>query len=733
MLRTITEKRVAAGDLEPIFRPRSVAVIGAGRDPTSMSGRLYRNLLANFPGPVYPVNPKTAQIDFVRTFPSVLDIPGLVDLAIVAIPAAGALAAVRECIEKRVRGLVVITAGFSETGEAGQRLERELLKVVRAAGIRMIGPNCFGVFNTDPAVRLEATFAASAAPRGNVGICTQSGALGVVIPDYLRHWGLGASTFVSIGNKADVNENDLLEYWSDDPATSVILLYLESFRDPLEFRRLAGEVALRKPIVALKAARSGAGNRAASSHTAALAAPDRAADALFRQSGVLRVESLQELFGVTALLADQPPPRGRSVAILTNAGGPAILCADALVSGGLLLPEFTLELQIELRRLLRPEAAVRNPVDLIGSIDAGEYRKCLELLMDSDEVDAVITIYVPREPGTSANVARAVREVTAMRKRAKTSLAVFMQSDGVPGELGDAAGRIPGYEYPEAAAAALARVAVYAERRKRAAGRISEFPGIRADACRAIVEQAIACVGPSEGWLPAPDVQRLLESLGLPLPRWKVAASADEAVAVAGEWQTPVAIKVVSPTVLHKTEVGGVVANVVGDQAVRNAFRNVASAVSDAKGALVQEFISGGCETFIGVSRDPQFGHILAFGCGGTSVELLDDIACGLCPLTDVDADEMIHSLRTSALLAGYRGQPAADVPALKEALLRVSALLTIVPEIAELDLNPVKVLRTGSGICVLDARIRVAATSSRESSGCCAPSPAGPGAGSRQ
>ena len=706
---SITEERVVAGGLEPIFCPRSVALIGAGRDPTSMSGRLFRNLLANFHGPVYPVNPRTDQIDSVRTFPSVLDVPGRIDLAIVAVPVAGTLAAVRDCIEKGVRGLVVITAGFSEAGEAGQRLERQLLETVRAAGIRMIGPNCFGVFNTDPAVGLEGTFAASAAPRGNVGICTQSGALGVVIPDYLRHWCLGASTFASVGNKADVNENDLLEYWRDDPATGVILLYLESFHEPQEFRRLAGEVSQHKPIVALKAARSSAGTRAASSHTAALAAPDRAADALFRQSGVLRVESLQELFGVTALLANQPLPRGRSVAILTNAGGPAILCADALASGGLLIPEFTLELQTELRRRLRPEASVRNPVDLIGSIDAGEFRQCLELLMDSDEVDAVITIYVPREAGTSANIARAVHEVTARRKSAKTSLAVFMQSDSVPAELGDASSRIPGFEYPEAAAAALARVAVYAERRRRPAGRIPEFPENRVDACREIVERALAWAGPSGGWLPTPDVQRLLELLDLPLPRWKVAASADEAVAAAREWQTPVVIKVISSTVLHKTDVGGVVANVVGDQAVRNAFGQVTSAAADANGALVQEFISGGCETFIGASRNRQFGHILAFGCGGTSVELLDDIACGLCPLTDVDADEMIQNLRMSPVLEGYRGQPAADVPALIEALLRISALLTIAPEITELDLNPVKALRAGSGVCVLDARIRVA------------------------
>jgi acetyltransferase len=699
-------------NLDAIFRPRSVAVIGAGRDPTSMSGRLFRNLLASFRGPVYPVNPKTDEICSVRTFPTVLDIPEPVDLAFVAVPAASALAAVRECVQKNVRGLVVITAGFSETGEAGQRLERELLEIVRAAGIRMIGPNCFGVFNTDPSVRLQGTFAASAVACGNVGIGTQSGALGVVIPDYLRHWNLGASTFASIGNKADVSENDLLDYWRDDPATAVVVLYLESFRDVGEFRRRAAEVTPHKPIVALKAARSSAGARAASSHTAALAGPDRAAAALFRQSGVVRVDNLQEFFDVTALLANQPLPCGRSVAILTNAGGPGILCADALAACGLLLPEFTLELQTELRRFLRPEVSVKNPVDLIGTIDAGEFRQCLELLMDSREVDSVITIYVSREPGTSGEVARAVREVTARRGNAKTSLAVFMQTDAVPVELSDAATRIPGYQYPESAAGALAQAVTYAERRNRPVGRIVEFPDIQVGTCRRIVEGALTWSGPARGWLHTQEVLQLLEVVGLRLPRWKVARSADEAVAVTDEWKTPVVIKVFSPTVLHKTEVGGVVVNVSGDDAVRNAFRKVTLAVPEANAVLLQEFIPGGHETFIGVSRDRQFGHLVAFGCGGTAVELLDDISCGLHPLTDVDAGEMIHGLRTSALLTGFRGQPAADLTRLKESLLRVSALLTIAPEIAELDLNPVKVLRAGSGVCVLDARIRVARSS---------------------
>lgn len=701
--------RDQASGLQSIFLPRSIAVIGAGRDPTSMSGHLFRNLLGSFRGPIYPVNPKASEIAGVRAYPTILAVPGAVDLAFLAVPVKSVLATAKECVTKGVRGLVVITAGFSEAGDLGKQLECELLDVVQAAGIRMVGPNCLGVFNTDPSVRLHGTFAASAMPPGNVGICSQSGALGVVIPEYLRHWNLGASTFASIGNKADVSENDLLDYWRDDPATDVILLYLESFSDPREFRDLAAVISRRKPIVALKAARTGAGARAASSHTAALTSPDRAAAALFQQAGVLRVETLQELFDVTALLASQPLPKGRRVAILTNAGGPGILCADTLAAHGLLVPEFSRELQAELRRSLRPEASVQNPIDLIASIDAGEFRRCLESLMRSEEVDAVITMYVPREPGTSPAVARAIREVTSSSEAGKTSLAVVMQAKCNPEELRDGTTRVPSYLYPEAAARALAYAVEYAERRNRPVGRIPEFRDILVAECRRIVDRALLRFGPAGGWLETEDVQQLLTACRLRVPCWRVVRSADEAVAVADDWKTPVVIKVIGPTILHKTEVGGVAVNVSDEADIRSAYAKVTAAAAGASAALIQEYIPGGQETFIGVSCDRQFGHLLAFGCGGTSVELLNDVVCRLHPLTGVDADEMIRGVRTAALLTGYRGQPATDIEALQETLLRVSTMVTHVPEIAELDLNPIKVLSAGKGVFGLDGRIRLA------------------------
>lgn len=694
--------------LDAVFRPKSVAVIGASREATAMSGRLFRNLVASFQGPVYPINPNAAEIAGVRAFPTIKDVPGDVDLAFVAVPSASVLAAIRQCVEKGVRGLVVITAGFSETDESGKQRQRELVESVRAAGLRMIGPNCFGVFNTDPTVQLHGTFAGGTTPHGNIGIASQSGALGIVIPEYLRHWKFGASMFASIGNKADVTENDLLRYWRDDSTTDVIVLYLESFADPREFRELAAEISPRKPIVVLKAARTQVGARAASSHTAALASPDRAADALFAQSGVLRVTALSELFDVSALLASQPLPRGRRVAVLTNAGGPGILCADALAARGLTLPEFSRELQAKLRSFLHPEVSVRNPIDLIATIAPTEFRRCLELVMASQEVDAVVTIYVPREPGTSPAVAQAVREVAASHGQELTSLAVFLQLDGIPEELRDETTTVPGFLFPEAAAGALAHCVDFAERRGRPCGTVPQMADMRADQIRGIVDAALKRLGPDGGWLGMEEVLALIAAGRFPLPRWRVVHTAEEATAVAREWQTPLAVKVISPTLLHKTDAGGVLLDIRGEAAARTAFAQVLQTASDARGVLLQEFVKPGHETLIGLTRDARFGHLVTFGLGGVLVELLDDVACRLHPLTDRDADEMLRSLRTAPILTGYRNRPGADTVALRETLLRVSQLATIVPEIAEMDLNPVIAYPSPQGVCVVDARIRL-------------------------
>lgn len=705
----LREQQAVAASLLPVFYPRSVAVVGASREEHSIGGRLLYNLLrGRFAGTVYPVNPNAASVSSVKAYRSVLEIPDPVDVAVIVVPARFVLEVVRQCAEKGVRGLVVITAGFSETGEAGAALERELLAIVRDAGMRMIGPNCMGLLNTDPAVSLDLTFAPSFPPAGNVGMSSQSGALGIAILDNARKLGIGISTFVSVGNKTDVSANDLMLYWEGDPATDVILLYVESFGHPRRFARIARRIARRKPIVVVKSGRTVAGARAASSHTGALASVEGAVSALFRQAGVIRTDTLEQLFEVTSLLANQPLPAGRRVALLTNAGGPAILAVDALESEGLEIPELSPELQARLHEHLAPEAAVRNPVDMIASAGPDQYRECLRVLLDSDEVDSVIVIFIPTTPGALAAVQHAVGEVAGLSKP-KTLLAVFMEADVDSRPKPETNGaRVPVYPFPEPAARALARAVRYAEWRSRPEGEVVRFGDIDADAARSIVVAALDRLGPEGGWLDSTEAEACLAAYGIAPAASQVATSREEAVAAAAAIGGDVVVKVIAPSALHKSDVGGIVLGVSGDVAVAEAFDRVTSVVDDATGALVQEYVPDGHEVIIGMTEDPSFGPLLAFGLGGVFVELIGDIAFRIHPLTDIDADEMIGEVRAARLLEGYRGEAPGDVGALREALLRVSAMIDDLPEIAEMDLNPVKVLPPGRGLRVVDLRIRV-------------------------
>ncbi len=668
-----------------------------------------RNILgARFTGTVYPVNPNAESVSAVRAYPKVTDIPGEVDMAIIVVPARLVIEIARQCATKGVKGLVVISAGFSETGAAGLALEEELLAIVRAAGMRMIGPNCMGLLNTDPEVLLDATFAPTFPPAGNVGMSSQSGALGIAILDYARQQDIGISTFVSVGNKADVSGNDLLLYWEDDPATDVILLYLESFGEPRRFARNAPRIARRKPIVAVKSGRTSAGARAASSHTGALASVEVAVAALFRQAGVIRVDTLEELFEVTSLLANQPLPPGRRVAILSNAGGPAILAVDALVSEGLQVVEFGEALQARLRAHLAPEASVRNPVDMIASAGPEQYRACLRDLLESDEVDAVIVVFIPTTPGDLANVQDAVADAVAAGTGGRTLAAVYMEADAIthpPTRRG--AVRIPEYPFPEPAARALARAARYAEWRRHPGGEIVEFDGVDQVGAAAAIATARARLGASGGWLDAGETEAVLDSYGLKRARSRFVTSAAEAESAAAGLDGSVVLKVQSPTALHKSDVGGIVLD-VAPQDAGAAYEQVTASVPDATGALVQEFVSGGHEVIIGMTEDASFGPLIAFGLGGVFVELIGDVAFRIHPLTDVDAAEMVSEVRSARLLEGYRGGEEGDIAALRSALLRVSSMIEDIPDIVEMDLNPVKVLPPGRGLTVVDARIRI-------------------------
>lgn len=719
--------RPAPKGLDAIFRPRSVAVIGASRRPGSIGAAIFKNLLEHgFDGPVYPVNPQARVVQSVLAYPTVADIPADVDLAVIAVPSKQVLAAVEECGKKGVRGVVVITAGFKETGAEGQERERALLEATRRFGMRMVGPNCLGVLNTESNVCLDATFAPAWPPPGNVAFSSQSGALGLAILETAGALGMGISHFVSVGNKADVSGNDLLEYWEQDPGTSTILLYLESFGNPRRFTQIARRVARTKPIVAVKSGRTKSGARAASSHTGSLAGADNAVDALCRQSGVIRTDTIEEMFDVAMILANQPLPKGARIGIVTNAGGPAIMASDACESHGLELGTLSETTTAALKSFLPPEASVKNPVDMIASATPESFEKTVRLVLTDPGVDAVLAIYVPPIVTTPLQVATAIvkgaeaasTELAARGESPKPVLTCFMGAHGVPEGLRSLQKHhIPSYPFPESAAIALARVVRYAKWRSEPEGREITFDDMDLGSARAIVQGARARAKAGEtAWLSPDETRALLESAGLPVVPTLTARTADEAAAAAAKLRFPVAVKLASSTLTHKTEVGGVVLDLESADEVREAFRGIEQRLEEKglraqmDGVTLQPMIKDGVEAIVGMSHDPSFGPVLMFGLGGVYVELLRDVTFRVTPVTDRDVAEMVRAVRGSRLLEGWRGSPAADTPALEQVIARLSQLVGAVPEIAELDLNPLKVLPAGQGCMAVDARIGVRA-----------------------
>lgn len=695
----------AHASMKAIFEPRSIAVVGASRRPTQLGSLILRNLKSTgFRGSLYVVNPNATEIESTPSFPALTAIPDAVDLAIIAVPAAAVEPVVDDCVTKGVRAIVVITAGFAETGTAGKELEKRLLEKVRAAGIRMVGPNCMGVINADPGVSMHATFSPVFPPPGNVAMSSQSGALGLAVLDYARSLNIGFSTFISVGNKADVSGNDLIQYWSEDPKTDVMLLYLESFGNPRKFAEIARRVSRRKPIVAVKAGRSSAGARAASSHTGALASSDVIVGELFRHAGIIRTDTLEELFDVASLLAVQPLPRGRRVAIVTNAGGPGILAADACEANGLELAPLTDEVMARLRTLLPAAASVGNPVDMIASASAEHYGQVTRLLLDDVAVDAVVVIYIPVLPGGADDVAGAIRECAANAK-GKTLVATFMGARGAPASLAPA----PSFPFPERAVRALARATAYAEWRRKPTGTVRRFEDLDVAALRGCVNKQLAAGG---GWLDPLDVDAVLRAAGIPTARVELVRSAEEAVEASMSIGFPAVLKAQGSTLLHKTEAGAIRLALQDECAVREAFTELKDRLGDRmESAIVQRMISDGVEAMVGATHEPTFGHVIAYGAGGTLVELVSDIALRIHPLTDADVGDMLGEVRFSRLLRGYRGSAPVDVAALEEVLMRVSALLTVCPEVRELDINPLKVRQ--QGVAAVDARIRLEAVPS--------------------
>ncbi len=693
-------QQAAWASMRPVFAPKSIAVIGASRRRGQLGGEVLRNLrTTGFQGSLYAVNPSATQIGSVPCYPSLRNVPEPVELAIVAVPARHVEAVIDDCIATGVLAAVVISAGFGETGPEGRAAELRLVEKVRATGMRMVGPNCMGVLNTDPDVEMHGTFAATFPPAGNVAMSSQSGALGLAILDYAKALNIGFSTFVSVGNKADVSGNDLIQYWAEDPKTNVILLYLESFGNPRKFAQIARRVGKSKPIVVVKAGRSQSGARAASSHTGAMATDDAIVADLLRQSGVIRTDTLEEMFDVATLLANQPLPPGRRVAIVTNAGGPGILAADACEANGLVLAQLSEATRRRLREFLPAAASVTNPVDMIASANADQYSKTLDAVLEDPEVDAVIAIYIPVLPTEAPNVAAVIRD-SAARAAGKTLVATFMSVQGVPAPLAP----VPAFPFPERAVAALSRAAKYAQWREKPVGVVAEFADFDPKRLRSIVEARIAAGG---GWLDPIESRDLLRAARIDSAGLELVSTRGQAMEAAARIGFPIVLKAAGP--LHKSDVGGVHLGLESPEAVGIAYDEMKQRVGDAMtGAIVQKMLPRGVEVMVGATTDPSFGHIVAYGSGGTLVEFLADVVFRIHPLTDADVDEMIAQARVSKLLRGVRGAPPADTPALVHLIERVSELLEICPEIRELDINPVMVLEHGA--VAVDARVRVEA-----------------------
>jgi len=701
----------AIAAMEKFFQPKGIAVIGASRDRGGISGELFRNILdAGFQGPVYPVNAKTDVVQSVVAYRSVLDCPGPVDLAFIVVPAKVVVPVAKECAQKGVQALVVISAGFAEADEAGALLQEELVEICREAGMRLIGPNCMGIVNTDPEVSLNGQFSPYKPNPGKIGFLSQSGALGIAIIDYANRLGLGMSTFVSVGNKADISGNDLIQYWEDDDNTNLILLYLESFGNPRKFSRIARRIGRKKPIIAVKGGRSTAGFRATQSHTGALvAASDVTVDALFRQTGVIRTDVLAEMFDVAALLTTQPIPKGNRVAIVTNAGGAGILAADACENRGLKVPELSSDTKSKLREFLSPAAGLGNPIDMVASATAIEYAKTLDVVSNDPGIDALIVIFIPPMAVQLEEVAAEILNAAKEIKGRIPIISTFMASHGTPEILSDGTTNIPSYPFPEAAARALSRAVQYGEWLAKPEGNIVRFKNCRREVGVATIANALR---EGERWLTPKETERLLDCYGIPLVKTKHADTPEEAGRLSLDFDTKVALKAVAAGLVHKTDVGAVRLDLEGEKETKKAAEEMLSQLQAEGfkeiGYIIQEMVPSGVEMLVGVTHDPVFGPILGCGADGVLVELLKDVSVRITPLTDQDASEMIRSLKTFELLNGYRGGPRYDIEALEQLLLRVSGLVVDIHEIAELDLNPVILLPEGQGVSLVDARIRV-------------------------
>ena len=704
------DRTAAVAAVGHVLQPASVAVIGASRRRASIGGTVVRNLVTGrFAGPVYPINPHAQTIAGRPAYGSLAEVPAPVELAIIAVAAPAVLDAARACAVAGVRALVVLSAGFGEAGEEGRARQAELLGICREAGMRLVGPNCLGVLNTAPGVHMNATFAPGRPPTGRIAFASQSGAYGIAALELCAQRGLGLSSFVSMGDKADLSGNDFLRYWEQDPGTDAVLLYLESLGNPQRFGQIARRLTASKPVIAIKSGRTVAGRQAAASHTGALLeASEATVDALFDHAGIIRVETLDEQFDVAELLARQPLPAGSRVAILTNAGGPAIACADACGAAGLPVGPLQEATRRALREWLPAAAAVANPVDMLAAATGRDFRLAIETVAADPGVDAIIAIFIQVLRGRGAPaVLRAIRAATRRAVRMGVPVAAVVMTPGAQTAAPAGGLEVPVFATPEHAARALGHAARHAHRRRHPPPAFVAPDDIDSDGAAAVIAHALAA-GP--GWLGVEDTARLLGAYGVPVAPARVAASPHGAGRCAATLGGEVALKAIVPGLSHKRDADAVRLGLNSANAVARAARELQSSLESAghrvDGFLVRAVAPPGVEMLIGVVSDPRFGPVVACGAGGTAVELLGDVQVRLAPVAVLEAAQMIRGLRTFPLLDGFRGTPVADLAALEDMVVRVGALAAAHPEVAELDLNPI--IASPTGALVVDARARV-------------------------
>ena len=690
--------------LDKIMRPKAIAVVGAStKDHTIGSDIMKRLKEYKFTGNIYPVNPKGGEIEGFKAYTNVKEIPGEVDLAIIVIAQKFVLQAIDDCHEKGIKGICIISAGFKEAGEEGAKAEKELVAKLKEYGMRCVGPNCLGVVNTAPDIRMDGCFAESLPERGNIGFVSQSGALGGGILNILKDLNLGFAQFISIGNQADVNAETAMEYWENEDDVKQILLYMESIQNPANFRKLATRITKKKPILALKAGRSAAGASAASSHTGSLAGADKAANALLMQSGVIREYSLKNLFATAKVFATSPIPKGDRVAIITNSGGPGIMATDAVCEYGMQMAKLSDATKEKLRSFLPAAASVKNPVDMIASAPIEHYKQTLETVIADENVDMIGVIYLPFLGLKDIDVAQALMEIKAKYPE-KPIIGIFMTKSEFFTKLSNMDVNMPFFMYAEEAADGFNRLNQQRKWMERPEGKMPVY-----DVDKAKAEKIIkAAVADGRAQLTTLESIDVLDAYGIRACKYGLATNEEEVVNLGNSIGYPVVMKMTSKTTSHKTDVGGVRVNIQSEEQLRAEYKDLIAKLTEKglidglEGVIIQEMVKGNREMVCGIATDPQYGPMMMFGLGGVFIETMKDVTFRIAPLTDVDADEMIKSVKAYELLKGARGTKPADMAQIQETLLRLSQMVNDFKFIDELDINPLLISeKTGEGNAV--------------------------------